>query len=174
MDDQLSYFERNKVYDPIRAEKIRKQFLSNSLNNSQKMEMYNSAINGNVDTLKQLVEVKKYNLMEECSAAGYYWTVLHYASHYSHINIINYIIQFYQNSPDKVDILNLQSNLGLSPLLISINNSGSLEKKKSIIESYVYHDIIDFKVCSKEGADIFDLCKKQHLLEYLLSILKED
>jgi len=174
MEDTLSYFERCKIYDAERAEKIRKQFLSNSLNNSQKMELYNTAINGNVDKLKELVEVKKYNLMEECSASGYYWTVLHYASHYGHINVVNYILEYYQSHCDKVDLLNLQSNLGLSPLLISINNSGSTEKKKQIIELYVHYDIIDFKVCSKEGDDIFDLCKKQGLLEYLLSILKED
>jgi len=174
MDDTLSYFERSKVYDPERAEKIRKQFLSNTLNNSQKMELYNTAINGNVDKLKELVEVKKYNLFEECSASGYYWTVLHYASHYGHINVITYIIQYYKNHPDKIDLLNLQSNLGLSPLLISINNTGTVEKKKQILELYVLNDLIDFKICSKEGDDIFDICKKQNLLEYLLSILKED
>ena len=174
MDDALSYFERTKKFDPTRAEIIRKKYLSNSLNNSQKMEMYNTAINGNVDTLRELVETKKFNLMEECSASGYYWTVLHYASHYGHINVVDYILQHYQNNPDKVEILNLQSNLGLSPLLISINNSGSVEKKKQIIELYVHYDIIDYKVCSKEGEDIFDLCKKQNLLEFLLSILKED
>ena len=174
MDEALSYFERSKVFDPLRAEKIRKQFLSNSLNNTQKMELYNTAINGNVDKLKELVESKSYSLMEECSASGYYWTVLHYASHYGHINVVNYILQYFQNNPDKVDILNLQSNLGLSPLLISINNSGTVEIKKQIIELYVLYDIIDFKICSKDGNDIFDLCKKQNLLDYLLGILKED
>lgn len=168
------YFDRKKVYDIDKAEKVRKQFLTNSLNNSQKMELYNTAINGNVDKLKELVEVKKYNLMEECSASGYYWTVLHYASHYGHVNVVNYILQYYQNHSDKLELLNLQSNLGLSPLLISINNSGGLEKKKQIIELYVHYDIIDFKICSKEEEDIFDLCKKHNLLDYFLSILKED
>ncbi len=174
MEDALSYFERSKVYDSARAEKIRKEYLSNSLNNSQKMELYNTAINGNVEKLKELIEKKKYSIMEECSASGYYWTALHYASHYGHINVVEYILQTLQNNGEKVDMLNLQSNLGLSPLLISINNSCSVDKKKKVIELYVHYDIIDFKICSKEGEDIFDLCKKHSLLEYLLSILKED
>jgi len=174
MDDALSYYERCKIYDPDRAEKIRKLYLTNNLTNNQKMELYNSSINGNVDALKNLVENKKYNLMEECSASGYFWTVLHYASHYGHINIINFILDYHQNNQNKLDILNMQSNLGLSPLLISINNSGSIDKKKQVIELFVRYDAIDFKICSKEGDDIFDLCKKQNLLEYLLSVLKED
>jgi hypothetical protein len=174
MDDLLACFERPKKFDTEYSEKVRKKHLSNSLNTNQKMELYNSAVNGNVDQLKALIDEKKYPLMEECSASGYFWTVIHYAAHYGFINIVNYILEYYQSHPQKVEILNLQSNLGLSPLFISLNNTSDIEKKKQILDMYVKYDAIDFKICTKEGEDIFDLCKKHQLLEYFFSILKED
>ena len=174
MDEILSCFERTKKFDSEHSEKVRKKHLSNSLNTNQKMELYNSAVNGNVDLLKNLIEEKKYPLMEECSASGYYWTVIHYAAHYGFVNIVNFVLEYYQYNPERLDILNLQSNLGLSPLFISLNNTSDIEKKKQILDLYVKYDVIDFKICTKEGDDIFDLCKKHNLLEYLLSILKED
>jgi hypothetical protein len=174
MEEVLTYFDRTRKYDSDYAEKVRKNYLSNSLNTNQKMELYNCAVNGNVDTLKNLIEVKKYPLMEECSASGYYWTVIHYAAHYGFVNVVNYVLEYYQNHAAKLELLNLQSNLGLSPLFISINNTTDIEKKKQILDLYVKHDAIDFKICTKENEDIFDLCKKHNLLEYLISILKED
>lgn len=127
--DALTYFDRTRKYDAEYAEKVRKMHLSNSLNTNQKMELYNCAVNGNVETLKNLIDVKKYPLMEECSASGYYWTVIHYAAHYGFVNVVNFVLEYYQNNPNRLDILNLQSNLGLSPLFISINNNSDIEKK---------------------------------------------
>jgi hypothetical protein len=174
MDDLLSCFERVKKFDNEYNEKVRKKHLSNTLTTNQKMELYNASVNGNVETLKNLIEVKKYPLMEECSAAGYYWTAIHYAAHYGFVNIVSFVLEYYQNHPDKLEILNLQSNLGLSPLFISLNNSTDIEKKKQVLDLYVKYDAIDFKICTKENDDIFDLCKKHGLLEFFLSILKED
>lgn len=174
MEDFLSCFDRPKKFDQELSNKIREKYLKNELSTSQKMELYNCAVNGNVETLKDLIENKKYNLCEECSAAGYYWTALHYAAHYGYANVVEYILEFFQNHPNKLEILNLQSNLGLSPLFISINNSTSVEKKKAIIELFIRYDAIDYSVCSKEGEDIFDLCKRQNLLDFFISQLKED
>jgi hypothetical protein len=172
--DQLIYFERKKKYDMEHAEKVRVKHLKNKLNTTEKMELYNSGISGDIVKLQELIEQKKYPLMEECSASGYYWTVLHYAAHYGNVKIIEFILDYYKFDPDKMDILNLQSNLGLSPLLIAIN-AVSAEKKKQIIDLYIKYDAIDFNICSKDNnEDIFDICKKHNLLEYLLSNLKED
>jgi hypothetical protein len=173
MDDAL-YWREARQFDEKHADNMRKQHLNNTLNTNQKMELYNCAISGNLDTLKNLIEQKKYPLMEECSAAGYYWTVLHYAAHYGFHNIVNYIVEMYQNDSYKKNIVNLQSNLGLSPLFISLNSSSSMENKKNILDVYVKYDAIDFKICSKENEDIYDICKKNKLLDYFLSILKED
>jgi hypothetical protein len=173
MDDAL-YWREARQFDEKHADNMRKQHLNNTLDTNQKMELYNCAISGNLDTLKNLIEQKKYPLMEECSAAGYYWTVLHYAAHYGFHNIVNYIVEMYQNDSYKKNIVNLQSNLGLSPLFISLNSSSSVENKKNILDVYVKYDAIDFKICSKENEDIYDICKKNKLLDYFLSILKED
>ena len=171
--DQLIYFERKKKYDKELAEKIRTKHLKNKLNTTEKMELYTSGINGDISKVQELIEVKKYPLMEECSASGYYWTVLHYAAHYGNVKIIEFILDYYKFDPEKLDILNLQSNLGLSPLLIAIN-AVSAEKKKQIIDLYIKYDAIDFNICNDTNEDIFDICKKHNLLEYLLSNLKED
>jgi hypothetical protein len=72
------------------------------------------------------------------------------------------------------NILNLQSNLGLSPLFICLNSTTSIDKKKAVLELFVKYDAIDFKVCSKDNEDIYDICKKHNLLDFFLSILKED
>jgi hypothetical protein len=138
------------------------------------MELYNCSVNGSVDTLKNLIETKEYPLLEECSAAGYFWTALHYAAHYGFDTIIAYVLEYYQNHPSKKNILNLQSNLGLSPLFICLNSSAGIEKKKIVLELYVKYDAIDFKICSKESEDVYDICKKHNLLDYFISILKED
>jgi len=172
--DEFSYWREARQYDPDHAEKVRKKFLSNTLTTNQKMELYNCSVAGNVETLKSLVEEKGYQILEECSASGYFWTVLHYAAHYGFDNIINYVLEYFQNNPNKKNILNLQSNLGLSPLFICLNSTSTPEKKKAVLEIFVKYDAIDFKVCSKENEDIYDICKKHGLLDFFLSILKED
>lgn len=173
MDDNL-YWREPRKFNEKQAENMRKQFLTNSLNTSQKMELYNCAINGNLDNLQSLIQDKNYPLMEECSAAGYFWTVMHYAAHYGFSNVIEFILEHFHNDTDFKNIVNLQSNLGQSPLFIGLNSSSAIEKKKAILELYVKYDAIDFKVCSKENEDIYDICKKNKLLDYFLSILKED
>ena len=52
------------------------------------MELYNSSTKGNLDELRNIVDNKKYSLVEEVSKAGYYWTVFHYASHYGHAKVL--------------------------------------------------------------------------------------
>jgi hypothetical protein len=172
--EEYTYWREAKQYDQEEADKARKLFLSNTLNTSQKMELYNCSVAGNLDILKTLIEEKKYSLLEECSASGYFWTVLHYAAHYGFENIVNYVLEYYQNHANKKSILNLQSNLGLSPLYICLNSSQPSNKKKNVLELYVKYDAIDFKVCTKDNEDIYDICKKHGLLDYFLSILKED
>jgi hypothetical protein len=173
MDNFLKAREPKK-FDPVYSDQIRKKYLSNTLNANQKMQLYTCAVEGNLENLKKLIEIEKYSLLEECSATGYYWTVFHYAAHYGIESIITYVMEYYQNDCNKKNISNLQSNLGLSPLFICLNSSVSIDKKKNILELYVKYDAIDFNICNKNGEDIYDICKKQGLLEYFFSILKED
>lgn len=71
------------------------------------MELYNSAINGNFDEIKTIIEDKKYSIFEEISEPGLYWTLFHYASHYGHTKILQYLIEKVTINPLKYEIFNL-------------------------------------------------------------------
>jgi hypothetical protein len=94
-------------YDEDIAEARRKRYLTKQHTIPEKMELYNSSTKGNLDELKVIVEAKKFSLVEEVSKAGYYWTVFHYASHYGHAKVLQYLIEQFDNHPDKFDIFNL-------------------------------------------------------------------
>lgn len=80
-------------YDDDVAEERRKKLLTKKHSIAEKMELYNSSTKGNLEDLMSIVENKKYSLVEEVSKAGYFWTVLHYASHYGHTKILEYLIE---------------------------------------------------------------------------------
>ena len=46
-------------------------------------------------------------MTEEISKSGYYWTVLHYASHYGHYDVLNFLIEYLEDHPRKMDIFNM-------------------------------------------------------------------
>lgn len=173
-DILLTYCKRPKEYNETQSKERHKKFLKNELNSSQKMELYDCGVKGDLEKLKNLHKIKNYNIMEECSASGYFWTVLHYASHYGFVNIVRYIVELYKDDPDKTFKLNIQSNLGLTPLMIAINNMSNHEKKKEIIDIFAQHNAIDFNICTAKGEDIIELCTKHNLLDYLYRALKED
>ncbi len=99
-------------YDEDVAEERRKRILTKQHSIPEKMELYNSSTKGLFDDIKNIVENKKYSLVEEVSKAGYYWTVFHYASHYGHAKVLQYLIDQVENHPDKYDIFNLQTTEG--------------------------------------------------------------
>lgn len=94
-------------YDDDIAEERRTRLLTKKHTIPEKMELYNSSTKGHLDDLKKIVHDKHYSLVEEVSKAGYYWTVFHYASHYGHVNILQYLISHFENHPDKFEIFNL-------------------------------------------------------------------
>jgi hypothetical protein len=79
-------------YDEDVAEDRRKRLLTKKHSIPEKMELYNSSTKGTLDELLNITENKKYSLVEEVSKAGYYWTVFHYASHYGHLEVLEYLI----------------------------------------------------------------------------------
>lgn len=170
----LNWSKRPTAYREDLSKERHRKYLKNELNSSQKMELYDCGVKGEIEKLKTIVKDKKYDLAEECSASGYYWTVLHYAAHYGFVNIVRYVVEHYKNHPNKLEILNLQSNLGLTPLMIAINNMSNFDKKKEIVEIFVSCDAVDFSICTAKGEDIIEICKKNNLLDYLYKMLKED
>lgn len=175
VESLMNTIKRQEVFDESLAKDRRDRFLIKKLSSTEKMELYDSGVKGDLKKLKEVVEKKKYNLLEECSAAGYYWTSLHYACHYGHMNIIEYYIDYFKYSPNKLEIFNIQSNLGMTPLMISIVNVPNIDdRKKQILKLFVLNDIVDYKLCNNKGEDLFAICKKNSLLDYLFSLLKED
>ena len=75
----------------------------------EKMELYTSSTKGKLEELKDALEnpEKKFSITEEISKSGYYWTVLHYASHYGHYEVLIFLIEFLEDHPDKFDIFNM-------------------------------------------------------------------
>ena len=88
----------------------------------EKMELYTSSTKGKLEDLKEVLEngEKAYSVTEEISKSGYYWTVLHYASHYGHYDILIYLIEFLDSHPDKYDIFNMQTTEGKTPLFCAV------------------------------------------------------
>ena len=86
------------------------------------MELYTSSTKGKLDNLKEVLNnsQKKYSVTEEISKSGYYWTVLHYASHYGHYDILMYLIEYLEDHPDKYEIFNMQTTEGKTPLFCAI------------------------------------------------------
>ena len=95
------------LFDEDVAEERRKRILTKQHSIPEKMELYNSSTKGNFDEMKAITDVKKYSLVEEVSKAGYYWTVFHYASHYGHTKVLQYLIDQVEYHQDKYDIFNL-------------------------------------------------------------------
>lgn len=94
-------------YDEDVAEDRRKRILTKQHSIPEKMELYNSSTKGNFDEMKVIVENKKYSLVEEVSKAGYYWTIFHYASHYGHAKVLQFLIDQVEDHPEKYEIFNL-------------------------------------------------------------------
>lgn len=109
--------------------------ITSILNSSQKMELYNSTIEGDVKKFKTLIEDKNYPIFEEISAEGYNWTSLHYAMHYGKESIIYYILD-YLNKRNSLHLgIKKKSSDGRCPLLCMIkSNTLDTSTKKVLLK----------------------------------------
>ena len=98
--------ELKKEFENLEAEKanyysqdeLRINLISSKLSISEKMDLYNAAVEGKVSEFKLLIEVKKFPILEEVSAKNYGWTPFHYAMHYGKWEIIKYIMNYLSNN----------------------------------------------------------------------------
>jgi len=119
-------------------EKLRKKYIVNFLSSSQKKELYNSVCEGNLEKFSNLIMGKKYNILEEISASGYFWTSFHYAMHYGKLNLIFFILEFfYKNGGNELnEVMRLESNDGRCPLMCLMkSNSLNSDTKKEYLET---------------------------------------
>ena len=84
------------------------------------MNLYNCSTKGNVEELRTLLEEKQYSVSEEVSKEGHYWTVLHYAAHYGHLNVLQFLMQFVKEKDLLHEMLNMQTVEGKTPLFCTI------------------------------------------------------
>ena len=105
---------------------LRAKYLTNKLQTTDKMNFYQSVIDGNLDAYKRYIMGTygaPYNIFEEVSAPGYGWTTFHYAMHYAKWNIIKFIIE-YLKSQNKIEIgFRLKSKDGRCPLLCLLKSN---------------------------------------------------
>ena len=59
-------------------------------------------------------------MTEEVSKEGHYWTVLHYASHYGHLKVLEFLVKHLENNNNSFEILNMQTLEGKTPLFCAI------------------------------------------------------
>lgn len=130
-----------KYTDPylqLNKEALRKALMTFNLSVGDKMELYNSCVEGRLNDFKHLVQVKKFNVLEEVSAHSYYWTPLHYAMHYGQWDLIKFICDHLKNSNQFDGAMRLESNDNRCPLLCLLrSNNLTLDKKKDFLTKFL-------------------------------------
>ena len=139
------------------------------------MEIYTAATKDKLELMREIVEEKKHWVLEEVSKSGYFWTALHFASHYGCPKVLQYLIDYYADHPKKVDhytIYNIQTIEGKTPLFWWIS-SGDIKKgkKKQMIKIWLDTKMIDFSLRKKTGENLLELAKKNSLYDYIWELL---
>ena len=142
------------------------------------MELYTSSTKGKLHELKDALESlnKSFSVTEEISKSGYYWTVLHYASHYGHYEVLIFLIEFLEDHPDKFEIFNMQTTEGKTPLFCAVLSGDiKISDKQRIVKLWFDTNCIDLSLRKQSGEDLLQLSKKNKLYEFIVEYcLRED
>jgi len=132
---QIEEFKFSQITNLSKNE-LRSSLVTNVLNTTQKMELYNATIQGKVQEFTSLVEKKNYPILEEVSAKNYYWTCLHYSMHYGKLDLILYMLGTLKGKSLLDSAMRLESNDGRCPLICLLrSNILSPDEKKKILET---------------------------------------
>ena len=111
-------------------EELRKELITSKLDVNSKMILYQAAVKGELSDFKKLID-RGYPLLEEVSAANFYWTPLHYAMHYGKMEIAFYILDLLKQQGKYRMAMELESNDKRTPVLCLLkSNALSLSDKK--------------------------------------------
>jgi len=145
-------------------EQLRANLMSFNLPVSNKMELYNAAVEGRLNDFKDMVINKKFPILEEVSAHNYFWTPLHYAMHYGKLDIVLFIMDHLKSNGILDLAMKLQSDDGRCPVLCLLrSNSLNLEKKKEIME----------KILTKYPLEVTNEIRKEMRNRDMESILRK-
>ena len=120
-------------------QELRERYISKELDNKEKYKFHEFIFKGDLEGFKECLEGKygkKYNIFEEISKEGYYWTPLHYAMQYGKWNIIKLIIE-YLKTKNLIKVgFKLKSKDNICPLLclLKSNDIKKKEEKRDIFE----------------------------------------
>jgi hypothetical protein len=113
-----------QLYAPDYSEELassrRERFLTKQHTIPEKMQLYNCSTQGRIDELQKLLKDQGYSATEEVSKEGHFWTVLHYASHYGHFQVLEFLVNYLKESENCYEILNMQTLEGKTPLFCAI------------------------------------------------------
>lgn len=126
----------------LSEEEIRRRLLTYSLPLNQKMELYNAAVEGNLELFKNLITVKKYSIFEEVSQHTFLWTSFHYAMHYGKKEIILFCFEFIDKTLNCLNnAVRLTSKDGRCPLLCLLRSNAldSNEKMELLKQIFTRH-----------------------------------
>lgn len=147
----------------LKKDEIRSMLLTNKLSVTQKMELYNATIEGKISELAKLIE-KDYPILEEVSAAGYFWTILHYAMHYGKMDIIMLLLRYLKEKNQLEPALSLESSDGRCPLICLL--------KSNILNKTLKGDILQ-SILSKYKITLTSKLKKEIKVNKLEDITKK-
>ena len=118
----------------LTPDEVRRQLVTTNLSVTGKMELYNACVSGKLNEFRNLIQNKKYPILEEISAKNYGWTPLHYAMHYGKFDVICYILDYLQDMGKYNLAMMLKSSDGRTPVLCLLrSNSLNIEQKKDIL-----------------------------------------
>ena len=124
-------------YKKYTQDELRKELITNKLDVNSKMILYQHTVKGDLNEFKKLID-KGYPLLEEVSAANYYWTPLHYAMHYGKMEIAFFILDILTQQGKYNMAMELESNDKRTPVLCLLkSNALSLSDKKEYFTKLV-------------------------------------
>ena len=157
-------------YSEENAAVRRENFMTKQHTISEKMELYNCSTQGRISELKRLLEEQDYSATEEVSKEGHFWTVLHYASHYGHFEVLEFLVSYLEKNENCFEILNMQTLEGKTPLFCAILSCDikQIQTKKDIIRLLFDTGKIDLSLRKGSGEDLLDLARRNQLYSFIV------
>lgn len=122
-------------------DEIRRELITNNLDVNSKMILYQTAVKGDVNEFRRLINNKGYSMLEEVSAKNFFWTPLHYAMHYGKMEIAFYIMDELKKKGLYNKAMSLESNDKRTPVLCllksnALSSGNKAECFRRLVERY--------------------------------------
>ena len=101
---------------------------------------------------------------------------MHYAAHYGHLNVLQFLMEFVKEKDLLHEMLNMQTVEGKTPLFCTILSGDiTIPVKQQIIKLLFDSGNIDLSLRKSSGEDLLKLAKNNSLYDYIVVYcLRED